>query len=360
MLFNCLNGIERFPMTLFFNAKCLVLFLSLLFAVHVSGLRSISQVERKSDLSTRQDVFIHIRDVKDARIHEIKYQGSDDKIMKDHSKTFSNYLQPSGELPFYASPDKPNRIMVLSSQTDVGKSTITFFLASAMSHAKFRVLLVNLDGQNPSIKKIIGTVQDYQFETPEQLCSDDEAEVIYSLSENLDFVNYGESQRHLADERATEVDYYNAYFRSIISSYDCVLYDTRTGLNELSLSILQESNVAILVSTPDATSISDTYTLIKASSPYIINVDLCLVINQVLEKKTSLEVYKDLNLALRNFMDREIKLLGLIRADERLKNFPKKYELRQGDTTKVSALKQIEEMAPKLFQKKTQNFVKWA
>jgi flagellar biosynthesis protein FlhG len=311
-------------------------------------------------LSGRQDVFIHFQDIKDAAIKEIKFQGSEDKIMKDHTKLFLNNLQLPGERPFFDSQDGPTRIMVLSSQMGVGKSTITFFLASAMSHAKFRVLLVNLDRQNPSLTKIIETVQDYQFQPPDQLCSNDEAEIIYSLSQNLDFVNYRESRRYLADERATELDYYNAYFKSIISSYDCVLYDTHTGLNELNLSILQESNVAILVSTSDASSISDTYALIKASSPYIIDVDLGLVINQVLDKKSSLEVYKDLHLALRNFMERDIKLLGLIQTDEMLKNFPKKYEFRQGDNGNISALKQIEEMAPKLFVKKTQNIVKWS
>ena len=347
-------------MTLFLNTKCLVLFLFLLFSAHVSASQSMTQRDQIKSLSGRKDVFIHFQDIKDAGINEIKFQGSEDKIMKDHTKYFLKNLQLPGKRPFFDSQDGPTRIMVLSSQMGVGKSTITFFLASAMSHAKFRVLLVNLDRENTSLKKIIGTFQNYQFQPPDQPCSDDEVETIYSLSENLDFLNYRESQRLVMDERATEVDYYNAYFRSIISSYDCVLYDTHTGLNELSLSILQESNVAILVSTPDATSISDTYTLIKASSPYITDVDLCLVINQVLDKKSSLEVYKDLNLALRNFMERDIKLLGLIHADEMLKNFPKKYEFRQGDNGKLSALKQIEEMAPKLFEKKIQNNVKWS
>lgn len=350
-------------MTLFFNTKCTVLFSFLVFTAQLSASRLNtlkSELNGLSSICGRQDALVRIQDVKDERINEIIFQGSEDRIMKDHTKIFPNYLQPPGGLPFYDSPEKATKIMVLSSQMGAGKSTVTFFLANSMSHAKFRVLLVNLDRQNPSIKKIIRTVYDDYFPEHNQINSNDETEIIYSLSETLDFVDYGKSRSDVSGEHVTEIDYYNARFRSIISSYDCVLFDTHTGLNELNLSILQESNAAILVSTPDATSISDTYTLIKASSPYIINVDLCLVINQVLEKKTSLEVYKDLNRALRNFMEREIKLLGLIQADEVLKNFPRRLEIRHSDSGKISALKQIEEMAPKLLNKKLQNDMKWA
>ena len=211
-----------------------------------------------------------------------------------------------------------------------------------------------------ALKKIIKTVYNHVYQEHYQICSDDEAEIINPIVENLDFMDYCELISPISGMPATEIDNYHTKFRSIISSYDCVLFDTHTGLNELNLSILEQSNIAVLVSTPDAISISDTYALIKASSPYIINVDLCLVINQVLEKKTSLEIYKDLNLALRNFMEREIKLLGLIQTDDRLKNFPGKLVFQQGDPGKISALRQIEEMAPKLLHNKLQNDMKWA
>jgi hypothetical protein len=52
--------------------------------------------------------------------------------------------------------------------------------------------------------------------------------------------------------------------------------------------------------------------------------------------------------------------LGLIQADEVLKNFPRRLEIRHSDSGKISALKQIEEMAPKLLNKKLQNDMKWA
>jgi flagellar biosynthesis protein FlhG len=302
-----------------------------------------------------------IKHNEDERINENQFQGSEDRIMKDHIKIFPKYLQPLGDLPYCDSPEGTTKIMVLSSQKAVGKSIITFFLASAMSHAKFRVLLVNLDRQSSSMVKIIKTFYDNFSHECHQFSTNDEVDNIFSLSERLDFVDYCKSgcPGPDANANATEIDYYNANFRSIISSYDCVLFDTHTGLNELNLSILQDSNIAILVSTPDATSISETYALLKASASYIVNADLCLVINQVLEKKTSLEVYNDLNLALQNFMDREIKLLGLIQADEIFKNFPRKPDLQQVETGKISALKQIEEMAPKLLQKRIRNNLKW-
>ena len=285
----------------------------------------------------------------------INYQGSEELIMKDRTIFKSNRslrYQDSGILY----PDESARkILVLSSQAGAGKSVLAIYIAHVISQEQRRVLLVNLSRHNQSVRSWIETftqnihLKSQPSSPPHHLSGN-----IVSISPHLDFLDYQEDGEGKFYDIEDSIEYYRAVFEPFTLEYDYLVFDTQTGLNELNLALLRDSDRAILVSPPDASSMSDIYEFIKTSSTFIAKANFYLVINRVIEQKSSLEAHRNLNLALSHFLNSEIELLGLIPTDEIPKNIALLETHPESKPAKHSALAEMREIAQSLLKRSGQ------
>jgi len=288
----------------------------------------------------------------------IKYQGSEELIMKDQVNFKSKRLQRYRD-SFFPSPNQTaKKILVLSSQTGVGKSVLAIYLANILSQDQGRTMLVNLSRYNTSvlawIEKLTQDGHANGKHSPESHLANAS---IVSLSSSLDFLDYQEDAEGKFYDIENTIEYYRAIFRPFTSEYEYIIFDTQTGLNELNLALLKDSDKAILVSTPDASSISDIYSLIKTSSSFTTKAKFYLVINQVIEQKSSIEAHKNLNFAMRQFLDSEIELLGLIPADDFLKNLALKSHILRRNQGEFPALTNMKRIAHSLLKERGKRVV---
>lgn len=273
-----------------------------------------------------------------------KFQGSEELIMKDHKKIqIKDFLTQNKSL-ITRNPGSCYKIIVISSQNGVGKSFISLNLASSLARTCQKVLLLDANIKYPGLHKLLYPTAD--FPATQCLSGDKDAlrNAIVTIENEFDFLGNLEIPVKTRDFQTESADYVNMLF-DISSSYDFTIVDTYTGLNEMNLALFQEADAGLIISTPDVRTVFDTYTLIKASTPFLSRQSLYLVINQVFEKKLSEETHQDLSFAFRHFLESDVRLLGMIPSEDSL-GISGRYQKPVWQLShKMRVMQKIEEMA---------------
>jgi flagellar biosynthesis protein FlhG len=231
-----------------------------------------------------------------------KLQRSDELIMKDRIKLINPSFRDAETISLNLKNNLMQKILVLSGKKEVGKSFLSRNLAEALSDYDNKVLLVNCDFGN-STKFSPELSQEVSIE---EIVSSSAEQEITQLAKNLNYLpNFQNRPKQILNKNSN----HNI-------KYDYVFFDTHTGLSSFNLSLLQNSDLGLLVSTTDPSSIHDIYILVKALQPYLNNVNLCLIINQITEDKKYEKLYEDLRIALNQFLGYELGLIGIIPFDQ--------------------------------------------
>jgi flagellar biosynthesis protein FlhG len=103
-----------------------------------------------------------------------------------------------------------------------------------------------------------------------------------------------------------------------LDEYDYILMDTGAGVNKDVLSFIAASEELIIITTPEPTSLTDGYSLIKATDHYKLKNKAKIVVNKAFTKDEGEETYKRFNRAVSKFLEIDIEYLGCILEDKKL------------------------------------------
>jgi flagellar biosynthesis protein FlhG len=215
--------------------------------------------------------------------------------------------------------DKPDsRIITVSSgKGGVGKTNFTVNLGIALAKLGKKVTIIDADLGLANVDVLFGIVTKYNLSNVIK----GEITVQESIVKgpyDINIISGGSGIMDLIDLDMNQLDkliHTLSYFNTIS---DYILIDTGAGLSKSVLSFVDAASDVILVITPDPTSITDAYALIKN----IINDDLKkikLIINRVESNEEGDEVYNKLSQAVTKFLSRELENLGYIFEDNNLK-----------------------------------------
>lgn len=239
--------------------------------------------------------------------NDLKFQGSEKLIMKDHNKnrkfkgfSTSPYHQPTAK-------NWQKKIVIMSGRNSVGKSLISALLSWALSIQEEKILLVDCNFQTPSLKDFF--IKDSNKKTSLN------NQIIMEITDNLDLIPNDNLMIALQEFDEKSEPTLSQSLSPFISNYTYIVYDTQTGLNETNLELMVSSDTGILITTTDPTSILDTYTLIRTSLSHLKKPDFRLVMNKVVTDIEVMEMYDNLKTALESFLDYDIGLLGHIPFD---------------------------------------------
>ena len=96
---------------------------------------------------------------------------------------------------------------------------------------------------------------------------------------------------------------------------DLILVDTGAGLGRNVMDFILAADEVLLVTTPEPTSLTDAYAVMKAYSIYAAQKNLRLIINRVYEAKESREVAQKLQRAAEKFLHMPVDCLGYVFED---------------------------------------------
>ncbi|MCK8517203.1 MinD/ParA family protein [Methylonatrum kenyense] len=105
----------------------------------------------------------------------------------------------------------------------------------------------------------------------------------------------------------------------IEQDFDYLLLDTAAGVSETTLDFVSAGHRILLVITPEPTSLTDAFSLLKLSlRRQVVRCDV--VVNMVRDGQEARQIYQRFDAAVRRYLNAEMRMLGFVQRDESLRS----------------------------------------
>ncbi|HVO73297.1 MAG TPA: AAA family ATPase [Ignavibacteriaceae bacterium] len=262
-------------------------------------------------------------------------------------------LRTTDEKPAAQIRDKLKIAAFSSGKGGTGKSFLSLNTALELSKNK-KLLFIDLDLNLSNIHLMLNTVPrktigDY-FERKRSLYD------LISREENPHFI-FGESGS-LTHPNLTEnrIEDFFKDLHELDSEYDFIFLDIGSGIGDNVINFLYNSDINIIVSTPEPTSIMDAYVVLKILKANSYMGRKTIVINKCSSLEEGKNAFANLNSASGNFLKERLNLLGLVQYNQEIIQtiieqipFMKKYSSSNG-TLHSKSISQIRNLAAGLIE----------
>ncbi|BEP29358.1 MinD/ParA family protein [Helicovermis profundi] len=209
-----------------------------------------------------------------------------------------------------------NIIAITSGKGGVGKTNFTVNLAIALSQMGKKVSIIDADLGLANIDVVMGIVPKY---TLSSVIKGDKKiqEIVTITSEGIKVVSGGSGVRDLVNLKEEEIEKLIKSLSVLNEESDYILIDTGAGIGDSVLSFIKSASDVILIVTPDPSSITDAYAVVKNIFNYENNVKV--VVNRVDSNKEGQEVFEKINRASLKFLNKPLENIGYIYEDSSVK-----------------------------------------
>lgn len=154
-------------------------------------------------------------------------------------------------------------ITVTSGKGGVGKSSISVNLAISFAKQGKKVIIFDADFGLANIEVMFGAIP--KFNLADMIFNGKEfKDIIVSGPMDIGFVSGGSGINRLANMTKDQVMYLVYKLRELEKMADVIIIDTGAGISDSVLEFVMASSEVILVTTPEPTSITDSYALLKS------------------------------------------------------------------------------------------------
>ena len=206
-------------------------------------------------------------------------------------------------------------ITVTSGKGGVGKTNFSINMAILLSEFGLRVVIIDADFGLANIDVILGVMPEF---TLLDVIKDNKeiAEILTQGPNNVKFISGGSGVEELIKLEKWQLDKFMEKMTQLDELADIIIVDTGAGLSENVLSFVVAADEVILITTPEPTSITDAYALIKMVSRMDKNKVLKVVINRAEDNDEAQQILKKLIFAAEKFLSYKIEPLGFILNDD--------------------------------------------
>lgn len=242
------------------------------------------------------------------------------------------------------------RILTVSSgKGGVGKSNFTLNFALALKTLGRKVLIFDADIGMANIDVLMGVRARYNLY--HLLKGERNLEEIIELGSNgLPFIAGGSGMADLFTLSESDLNYFTSQIEEISEEMDYIIFDTGAGLSKETVKFITAADECIVVTTPEPTSITDAYALIKVVHGMEQEVPFRLVINRVASQQEAQQVTDKLSLVAKRFLDMEIPMLGHIHDDPHVMQAVKKQIPFSTAFPSCAAARDIQRLAMKFLE----------
>lgn len=209
-------------------------------------------------------------------------------------------------------------ITVTSGKGGVGKSNLSVNLGIQMSRLGKRVIILDADFGLANVEVMLGirprySLADLMFNGKEL------QDIITKGPENIGFISGGSGIHELINITRSQILFLTQKLYELDQLADVIIIDTGAGISDSVLEFVTVSSEVLLIVTPEPTSITDAYALLKTLnrkgdfSPD--NTVIKMVANRVESYDEAKQLYTKLNLVVEKFLTVKMGFLGAIPQD---------------------------------------------
>lgn len=244
-------------------------------------------------------------------------------------------------------------ITVTSGKGGVGKTNVAINLGIILSEYGFRVIVLDVDFGLANIDVLFGIVP--QFTLLDVINNNRSiAEILTEGPRNVKFISGGSGVEKLAKLDKLQLETFIENISMLDKLADYIIIDTGAGVSENVISFVMAADEVLLVTTPEPTSITDAYALIKMVSNRDKSKHIKLIVNRAENPVEAENILKKLSLVADKFLSIKLLPLGYLLNEEVV---PKSVRMQQPFTIafpKSNPTKQIRDICKKLVQIKVE------
>ena len=212
-------------------------------------------------------------------------------------------------------------ITVTSGKGGVGKSNVSVNLAIQMSRLGKRTVILDADFGLANIEVMLGIRPKYNL-ADMMFRGRDVREIICRGPEEIGFISGGSGLREMTNLNKDQILSLVHTMYELDHYADVVIIDTGAGISDTVIELVAASSEVLLVATPEPTSITDAYALLKTLHRHDGfengRSSIKMVGNRIQSYDEGKELYFKLNTVVNKFLGMEIEYLGAIPYDENL------------------------------------------
>ncbi|MFD0680133.1 MULTISPECIES: MinD/ParA family protein [unclassified Paenibacillus] len=240
--------------------------------------------------------------------------------MNDQAQGLRNLIssQQNQQLP------KTTRIItVTSGKGGVGKSNFTLNFALTLQKKGFKVLVFDADIGLANIDVLMGITAKYNLY---HLLKKEKTiwEIIQTGYNDLQFIAGGSGFNDLIRLTEEQLDYFANQVNQLNGSVDFIIFDTGAGLSKETLKFILAAEETFVVTTPEPTSITDAYAIIKMVNSMNEPVKFKLVVNRATDWKEGKQTADKISMVAKQFLQLDIPTLGFVADDNHVSKAVKK------------------------------------
>ena len=253
-----------------------------------------------------------------------------------------------------AQPAEPARplqarvITITSGKGGVGKSNLALNMALQMSRLGKKVVVIDADLGLANIEVLLGLIPRYSFadvltggKTME--------EALTNGPLDIRFLSGGSGLVSLANVSDKQMGVVLNTFDYLDRVADVIHIDTGAGIARPVVNFIKASRETIVITTPEPTSITDAYAVIKTiKEEKSAMPEFKIVVNRVDDYREGIEIFDKLNKVTQRFLQVELQYLGTIPYDANLVKSVKKQQPVAISYPASGAAKSIENISLRL------------
>ena len=219
--------------------------------------------------------------------------------------------------------NKPNArvITITSGKGGVGKSNVAVNLAVWMKKCGKRVIIFDADFGLANVEVMFGAAPRYNL-SDVLYHGKRIADVITEGPMGIGFISAGSGIVGLNNLSPDQMEAMVRSFAELDGLADIILIDTGAGISDQVLRMILASREVLLVTTPDPSSLTDSYSLLKAlyTNPAFERkgTKISVLANRVLSEEEGRSVYEKLNSVVFQFLQGSVFYAGMIPQDTAL------------------------------------------
>lgn len=209
-------------------------------------------------------------------------------------------------------------ITVTSGKGGVGKSSVAINLALQFRKQGKSVIIFDADFGLANIEVMFGAIPKYNL-ADMIFRGKGFKDIIVEGPEGIGFISGGSGINGLGNMNKDQVQYLVFKLKELETLADIIIIDTGAGISDSVLEFVVSSSEVLLVTTPEPTSITDAYALLKTLSTRATfdkdYTEIKVITNRVSSYEEGRNLYNKLEVVVCKFLKINLKYLGIIPMD---------------------------------------------